>query len=196
MLSAFIAQHISEFLLTNTWDERGDRLEDMLMAAMMLYVFWIAYTRFKHPGVYRPLAIRFLVLSIISLPGMLYDTFVANDGVWRFYPLFYCIGSVVFTDSLLRMNSSTAVSAQLPNWGLTEREAEVAELVQQGQSNKQIADRLNISTNTVKTHLSAIFAKSGFHSRFELIAAGNRNLVSNSRISTAKHVPGPYHPKG
>ena len=56
---------------------------------------------------------------------------------------------------------------------MSRREAEVAEQVLRGLSNKEIAARLNISPNTVKTHLRAVFDKSGAHSRFELISAGH-----------------------
>jgi DNA-binding NarL/FixJ family response regulator len=46
----------------------------------------------------------------------------------------------------------------------------VLRLVQQGLSNREIAGQLTISPNTVKTHLSAIFDKSGFRTRTALIA--------------------------
>lgn len=43
--------------------------------------------------------------------------------------------------------------------GLTERELEVLELLAQGLSNRQMADRLHVSANTVKTHLSRVYDK-------------------------------------
>lgn len=48
---------------------------------------------------------------------------------------------------------------------LTERETEVARLVAQGLSNKEIGLRLYISTNTVKTMLKRMFEKLGINSR-------------------------------
>ena len=49
--------------------------------------------------------------------------------------------------------------------GLTRREREVLELVAQGLSNKDIAEALVITVNTVKRHLKAIFGKLEVHTR-------------------------------
>lgn len=48
---------------------------------------------------------------------------------------------------------------------LTEREAEILELVAQGASNKVIAGELNLSQNTVKKYMMGIFTKLGATSR-------------------------------
>jgi len=48
---------------------------------------------------------------------------------------------------------------------LTERERQVLELVGKGMTNKEIAEKLVISTNTVKRHLKAIFEKLNIHTR-------------------------------
>ena len=48
---------------------------------------------------------------------------------------------------------------------LTARETEVLRLLAQGKTNKDIADALVISGNTVKRHLKAIFDKLGVHTR-------------------------------
>jgi DNA-binding NarL/FixJ family response regulator len=48
---------------------------------------------------------------------------------------------------------------------LTEREKEVLEQISQGLTNKEIAENLFITTNTVKRHLKAIFEKLEVHTR-------------------------------
>jgi RNA polymerase sigma factor (sigma-70 family) len=48
---------------------------------------------------------------------------------------------------------------------LTEREREVLDLLAQGLTNKEIAEKLVITTNTVKRHLKAIFEKLNVHTR-------------------------------
>ncbi len=49
--------------------------------------------------------------------------------------------------------------------GLSKREMEVLELLAEGISNQEIADKLFISENTVKTHTSRLFEKLGVKNR-------------------------------
>lgn len=60
---------------------------------------------------------------------------------------------------------------------LTARERDVLELVSQGLSNKQIAQKLHISEHTVKFHLSSLFAKLGVSSRTEAVNRGARQGI-------------------
>ena len=53
---------------------------------------------------------------------------------------------------------------------LTRREREVIELIADGLSNKEIADRLHIATHTVKSHVHAVLEKLGLHTRLEVAA--------------------------
>lgn len=49
--------------------------------------------------------------------------------------------------------------AQLKQLGITKRELEILELIAQGMSNREIAEKLFVSENTVKTHSSRLFDK-------------------------------------
>ncbi len=60
--------------------------------------------------------------------------------------------------------------ASNPSFDLTEREREVLQLVVNGLSNQQIAERLVISLATVKAHMSNILSKFQLSSRTEVIA--------------------------
>ena len=56
-----------------------------------------------------------------------------------------------------------------PERRLTDRQREVVRLVAEGLSNKQIGDRMGISDNGVKRHLTSLFAKYGVASRAALV---------------------------
>lgn len=58
----------------------------------------------------------------------------------------------------------------LTTLGLTRREAETAEFIAKGLSNTEIASAMDISENTVKTHLANIYKKLGLNYRTELMS--------------------------
>ncbi len=67
----------------------------------------------------------------------------------------------------LAASQAAAASPSRP-FGLTARELEVALLVAQGCSNREVSLKLHISGDTVKHHLSRTFDKTGVSSRLEL----------------------------
>jgi NarL family two-component system response regulator LiaR len=62
--------------------------------------------------------------------------------------------------------------------GLTPREIEILGLIAAGLSNREIADRLFVSENTVKTHSSRLFDKLGARRRTQAVQLGkNAGLI-------------------
>jgi LuxR family maltose regulon positive regulatory protein len=53
---------------------------------------------------------------------------------------------------------------------LTEREVEILQLIAEGLTNPEIANRLFLSLHTVKTHTRNIYSKLGVHNRTEAVA--------------------------
>ena len=62
----------------------------------------------------------------------------------------------------------TEVAEEARSDGLTQREREVAILVADGLRSREVADRLAIAPQTVKSHLKTIFDKLGVRNRVEL----------------------------
>lgn len=72
----------------------------------------------------------------------------------------------------------TANEAELAKLGLSKRELEVLQLIAEGLSNQEIAARLFVSLNTVKTHSSRIFEKLDVKRRTQAIEKAKRlNLI-------------------
>jgi DNA-binding CsgD family transcriptional regulator len=87
--------------------------------------------------------------------------------------------------------STPAVDAAAQPLPITDREREIAMLVADGLSNRQIADRLSVSVRTVDGHLYRIFTKLGIERRDQLVhlmsGVGRRLRSSDPQRSSAQH---------
>lgn len=61
--------------------------------------------------------------------------------------------------------------------GLTAREVEILELIAAGLSNRQIAEKLFVSENTVKTHSSRVFAKLNANRRTQAVQIAKQQRI-------------------
>jgi len=68
--------------------------------------------------------------------------------------------------------SFTLNEQRLKDLGITRRELEILELIAQGMSNREIADKLFVSENTVKTHSSRLFDKLSARRRTQAVQIG------------------------
>jgi DNA-binding NarL/FixJ family response regulator len=68
--------------------------------------------------------------------------------------------------------------------GLSPREAEVLALVTQGLTNQEIADRVFLSTNTVKTYIRSAYRKIGVQRRPQAIVWGMANGFEPNALRT------------
>lgn len=90
--------------------------------------------------------------------------------------------ALIFIKRNLQAASIETVKKNLPKepkilyneYKLTQREIEIVELIADGLSNQDIAEKLFISANTARNHIYNIYRKMGIKNRYELI-----NLVSN-----------------
>jgi len=80
---------------------------------------------------------------------------------------------------------AASLQPDAPLAALSEREREVLELAASGMSNKEIAERLVISSNTVKFHLRTIYSRLGVHNRVQAAQA-----LQREDLTERPHVPG------
>jgi DNA-binding NarL/FixJ family response regulator len=70
----------------------------------------------------------------------------------------------------------TAQWRSSPDASLTARETEIVRLVALGKTNAEVAEQLEITDGTVKTHLNNIFKKLGVRNRIELAIHASRGI--------------------
>jgi DNA-binding NarL/FixJ family response regulator len=61
---------------------------------------------------------------------------------------------------------------------MTPREREVIDLIAEGLSNKEIAERLRIATYTVRSHVRNVMEKLMLHTRLQIAAYAHRDGTS------------------
>lgn len=82
------------------------------------------------------------------------------------------------TESLFSQIANVAAGREreqvLEDVRMTRREHEVIVLIGEGLSNKEIAQRLNIATHTVKSHVRNVMEKLALHTRLQIAAYSHR----------------------
>ncbi len=77
--------------------------------------------------------------------------------------------------------------------GLSQREAEILDLLGEGLTNKQVADRLVVSESTVRTHIYRILEKLDFERRHEAVAYAIRRKLSSGDTPMGSDTPDDAH---
>jgi DNA-binding CsgD family transcriptional regulator len=117
---------------------------------------------------------RFLVIehSIEIYGGLIAATFAAL-GIWLGLKLTGTGQRIVVKEvSIPAGEPFVADERKREGLGITPRELEVLELIAQGMSNREIAGKLFVSENTVKTHSSRVFDKLGAKRRTQAVQLG------------------------
>ena len=117
---------------------------------------------------------RWLVVQhSIEIYGGIVATIFAVVGIWLGRKLTRVKETVVVREVQVPASTEFVRDAgKVESLGITPRELEILELIAQGLSNKEIADRVFVSENTVKTHSSRVFDKLGAKRRTQAVQLG------------------------
>jgi len=120
---------------------------------------------------------RFLVIehSIEIYSGLIAATF-AILGVWLGLKLTGTRHKIIVKEvpvpALVTKEPFVPDERKQEDLGITRRELEILRLIAQGMSNREIAEKLYVSENTVKTHSSRVFDKLGAKRRTQAVQLG------------------------
>jgi len=117
---------------------------------------------------------RWLVLEhSVEIYGGLVAAVFASLGIWLGLKLTRRIETVVVREVMVASPVNFVRDQnKLESLGITPRELEILQLIAQGLSNKEIAARVYVSENTVKTHSSRVFDKLGARRRTQAVQLG------------------------
>ncbi len=125
---------------------------------------------------------RFVVIEhSIQIYGGLIAAMFAGLGIWLGIKLTKVKKEIVVREVEVIKEVPVAVAAGEPfarderrqeELGITPRELDILELIAQGLSNREIAEKLFVSENTVKTHSSRVFEKLGAKRRTQAVQMG------------------------
>jgi DNA-binding CsgD family transcriptional regulator len=118
---------------------------------------------------------RFLVVEhSIEIYGGLVALLFSAFGIWLGLKL--TRKEIVVKEVTVTKSEPFAVNeAQLKQLGITKRELEILELIAHGMSNREIAEKLFVSENTVKTHSSRLFDKLSAKRRTQAVQIAKEN---------------------
>jgi DNA-binding CsgD family transcriptional regulator len=103
---------------------------------------------------------RFLVIErSLEIYGGLVALLFASVGIWLGLKFTRTRETVVVKEVPVPVREFVMDQTRLQELGITAREFEILELIAGGLSNREIAEKLFVSENTVKTHSSRLFDK-------------------------------------
>jgi DNA-binding CsgD family transcriptional regulator len=117
---------------------------------------------------------RFLLVEhSIEIYGGLIALLFAAVGIWLGLKLTKKKEVVVVREVPVPAAQPFALNeGRLKDLGITKRELEILQLIAQGMSNREIAEKLFVSENTVKTHSSRLFDKLSAKRRTQAVQIG------------------------
>lgn len=151
------------FLIIKNWDKIANEFKQFLKWLLLLAAIIMPLSVFTN-------LVQYWHFSNIPIAYSPIEYFLFN-----FLALIFIKRNLQAASIKKAPQSSPKESKILYNqYKLTQREIEIVELIADGLSNQDIAEKLFISANTVRNHIYNIYRKMGIKNRYELI-----NLVSN-----------------
>ena len=144
--------------------------------AYCIVTLWVNLKNIKDPAA-RHIALAINIVSLSLIPLSIFALFyeIIEDFSYPIYVFAFSVVIVVYDyirfdlDKQEMENKPELKFDSLARFKISEREFTVIQLICDGLTNKEIANELSISVNTVNNHVANIFSKMGVRSRIDLL---------------------------
>lgn len=168
-----------------TFDLVAEALQTMVALGVFIYcivILWMNLRNIQDPPT-RHIALAINIVSVTLIPLAIISIFFEFVLDIQFvkdisYPIYvFAISLVIVIYNYIRFEVDQSKASNKPklnfeslsHYKISEREFEVIQLICNGLTNKEIANELNISVNTVNNHVTNIFSKMDVRSRIDLL---------------------------
>lgn len=153
-------------MLTAIKKYRSEIVYGSVLAFLIFLLKWMEY--------------RFVLFSSsIEIYMSLIALFFMGLGIWVAYQLIRRKEKTIIIEKEVVRKEVTVDPAEAEKIGLSSRELDVLKLIAEGFSNQEIADKLFVSANTIKTHSSRIFEKLDVKRRTQAVEKARRlNIIA------------------
>ena len=160
------------------WVNLSQTLIFLGMYVYCIITLWVNLKNIEDPSA-RGVALAINIVSLSLIPLSILSLFVdwIADFSYPIYVLAFSIVIIVYNYIRFGLDKEKADSKpelnfeSLSRFKISEREFTVVQLICEGYTNKEIAQELSISVNTVNNHVANIFSKMGVRSRIDLLKA-------------------------
>ncbi len=163
------------YLLGCVFKKHGDfrtfklSLVTILPASMLSYVI---------PGIFASYAPELLPLAATLTSGVVFIVFILMSPAYSKHLFFAEWADDFYGVDMAEAEQKIEQSGMLENLGLSPREKEVALLLLQGRSAKEIAQKLEITISTANFHIKNLYRKLKINNRSELFARFSSHSIS------------------
>lgn len=180
MAIVYFGVGIASFIVTSkVFDFWAVLAQTLIVLGMYIYcivVLWVNLKNIDDKPV-RNICLTINIVSLSLIPLSILSVFfsVVSDFSYPIYILAFSIVALVYLfvrfgiDRQEEQNRPTLDYESLQRYKISEREFSVVKLICEGMTNKEIAQELSISVNTVNNHVANIFNKMEVRSRIDLL---------------------------
>ncbi len=144
-----------------------------IFASVQLYLSPLKFLNRKYAVMLASLMLGFAGLQFLIISGLQENTYVLLGYLLLFFLVNSAMGALLvytgeFPDPAGKNNENLSFPSFIEKFGITPREEEIIAEIYKGKTNREIAETLFVTVQTIKDHTHRIYQKTGVRNRNQL----------------------------